>query len=113
MNAVMLYSMIWMVHWFPTPGIACLTTRKEPLKFLKWFSNFELEYNDSNTDSDTGDTYGDSDTSVETNISNYDFKGICATNESLDILRAKMVQSQLKENQKVVFYECVNATSGS
>ena len=42
MNAAALYSMIWMVHWFPTPGIASLTTRKDPVKFFKWFSNFQL-----------------------------------------------------------------------
>ena len=42
MNAVALYSMLWLVHWFPTPGIAALTSRKDPLRFFRWFSNFQI-----------------------------------------------------------------------
>ena len=42
LNATMLCSMIWMLHWFVTPGIASLVTRKDPVKFLKWCTNFQV-----------------------------------------------------------------------
>ena len=42
LNTALLCSIIWMLHWFVTPGIANLFTRKDPIKFLKWFSSFQV-----------------------------------------------------------------------
>ena len=41
LTTVLLSSLTWMIHWIPTPAIAAITTRKEPIKFIRWFKDFE------------------------------------------------------------------------
>lgn len=42
MNAAVISSITWLLHWFATPGIAALCSRKDPMKFLSWFSRFQV-----------------------------------------------------------------------
>ena len=41
MNAVSVSSMCWLLHWFVNPGISSLLTKKDPVKFLQWFLQFQ------------------------------------------------------------------------
>ena len=40
-NVAMLSSIIWLLHWFPTPGLGAILTGKGPVKFLEWFARFQ------------------------------------------------------------------------
>jgi len=42
MNLAVIGSMCWCITWFPTPGLAGLSTRKPIKKFLYWFSQFQV-----------------------------------------------------------------------
>jgi len=42
LNAANLASVCWLLHWFPTPGIAALMTGKEPKEFISWFHRLQL-----------------------------------------------------------------------
>ncbi len=40
LNTANIASMSILVHWFVTPGIAAVVSRKSPVKFLAWFERF-------------------------------------------------------------------------
>jgi len=40
LNAANIASVAILIHWFVTPGIAAVISRKTPVKFLAWFSRF-------------------------------------------------------------------------
>ena len=40
LNAITLSQMVILIHIFPTPGIACLMSRKNPENFFRWFTHF-------------------------------------------------------------------------
>lgn len=42
MNTAVLCSILWLMHWFATPAICALCSRKDPIKFLSWFSSFQV-----------------------------------------------------------------------
>ena len=37
-NVATLSSIVWLLHWFPTPGLSALLMEKGLAKFLEWFS---------------------------------------------------------------------------
>ena len=43
LNATLTSLMIWLLHWWCTPGISALVSKKDPTKFLTWFSAFQIE----------------------------------------------------------------------
>ena len=43
LNATLVSLMTWMVHWFVTPGISALVSKKDPEKFLRWMATFQVE----------------------------------------------------------------------
>jgi hypothetical protein len=42
LNAANIASLAILIHWFVTPGIAAVISRKTPVRFLAWFSRFIL-----------------------------------------------------------------------